>query len=1104
MNDNDPTRTSPPEEAATRSRPAASLPSANATASLSPPVTGTGATISAVGDGSAAAHSEVPDVPGYELGEEVGRGAMGVVYKARNLRLNRTVALKMVLTEQGDSRRMIRFLAEAEAVAAVKHPHVVQVFEFGEATGRPFIAFEYLSGDKLTTRLGTPLLPKDAAELLAKIARGVAAAHDQGIVHRDLKPSNILFDEANVPKVTDFGLAKRGSVSDLTATQAVMGTPAYMAPEQASGNAKFVGPQADVWALGVILYESLTGARPFEADDVQGLLARVIMADPVPPRKRLSAIPRDVELICLKCLSKQPHERYPTAKELADDLDRFVRGEPISVRPAGALVRSYKWVKRNKVVSGATAAVVLALLVGAGISLGFGLEANKQADEAKKQKKEADDAAAREKGETARANREKQDAINARNELGRKTDELNSALARALLGPMLSGDRETRLTPYERAVLWELTVWRGTPVPIKFLAEGTSSPLSSRQLECRAEFAFHAAIGLAPDVWGQADRMLLARFDAPGTTQEQRRSLAIACARAGVFSTPTADRAGAALAVELVAVACNPHFIRRTDEPLADSCAPGPKSLFARESELRALADCLVTVGRRMSPSGAQSVAETLLEAMRNDQWQHSVHLRELARALSGVVGCLESEKASGICDRAVKSLAPPAGYKAHSNPWELAEGLSVVAVRMEPEQAAQMLLSKIAATDNPSTLRQLAFGLASVATRLSPNKAAEVCDSAARHLAQQIGQANYLTELAEGLSALAQYLTPERAAMVCRAPAEVISQAILKYEQSERRHPSSLREQISGLALLVKRLEPEAAVRVLTDTLLRSRRDETHLELAQLFSRVLTRLEPHRAAIACNIVADHLIDFATKHAFESSRRRVAEALAVVVANQSPATAAELLADTLTMQRANYYRFLSPRGLATKTAVRGARASLGLTGEDQVLDAIQTDDTLPDLNAGLEVVAQLAVRTESLRVERIFIEASKKTRSSRDVESINSALNTLRFWTSPTADNPAIRAQTALDTYSYPQFPALRTLIHPQVQLRPKPLPAQDLVELLKHPFCVGEARRAVLDALEFTYKRSFKDQWEFVEYAQKHQPQLDLLTPPKRPEPKP
>ena len=224
-------------------------------------------------------HVKVPppttaEYAGYEILSELGRGGMGVVYKARDLKLNRLVALKVVRGHV-DRRELIRFLAEAEAAAAVKHPNVVQVYACGEDRGRPFLVLEYCPGGTLIERLAALRSdPRAAVEVLAKVAAGVAAAHEAGVVHRDLKPSNVLFDEAGEPRVADFGLAKLGT-SDLTATGAVMGTPAYMCPEQAEGRTKFVGPQADVWALGVILYEALTGRRPFDGADISEILRRV-------------------------------------------------------------------------------------------------------------------------------------------------------------------------------------------------------------------------------------------------------------------------------------------------------------------------------------------------------------------------------------------------------------------------------------------------------------------------------------------------------------------------------------------------------------------------------------------------------------------------------------------------------------------------------------------------------------------------------------------------------------------------------------------------------------------------------------------------------------
>jgi hypothetical protein len=279
----------------------------------------------------------VPEVPGYEILGELGRGGMGVVYRARQMSLNREVALKMLPGTFAEPHEIIRFLQEAEVIAAVKHPHVVQVYDYGQCGSRPYFAMEYLGGGSLVglIRNAGKLSPTTAAELVEKIARGVQAAHDLGIVHRDIKPQNVLLGEDGEPKVTDFGLAKRGGRTDLTRTGAVMGTPHYMAPEQAAGKTKFVGPAADIYALGVILYECLTGRTPFTAEDTVQLLVKVVEDEPTPIRQHVPNVPRDLEAICLKCLRKEPHARYSTAEDLADDLRRFLSGEPVEARSTG-------------------------------------------------------------------------------------------------------------------------------------------------------------------------------------------------------------------------------------------------------------------------------------------------------------------------------------------------------------------------------------------------------------------------------------------------------------------------------------------------------------------------------------------------------------------------------------------------------------------------------------------------------------------------------------------------------------------------------------------------------------------------------------------------
>ena len=366
---------------------------------------------------------KMPYINGYVVQEEIGRGGSGVVYRGLHRRLRRTVAIKTLPTIGHSERGSVeRFQREAESLARLQHPNIVQIFEAGESAGIPFLAIEFVDGPTLSQYLHTnPVSVKTAAAIMQTLARATHYAHLQGVVHRDLKPGNVLLSrlktpeeqkswipgqsgvdsisgaiplECGVPKIADFGLAKLvatpSEFEEQTRHGTVLGTICYMSPEQSTGAIEAIGPATDIYSLGVILYEMLVGRPPFRAANPVETLRLVQQEEPLPPGQLLPSLPKDLETICLKCLAKDPAKRYPTAEELAEELARFLRGEPILARPVGRMERVARWARRNPAIAGAMVAAVLSMTSGTGVSVWYAFLADANAAKEKQARQEVE------------------------------------------------------------------------------------------------------------------------------------------------------------------------------------------------------------------------------------------------------------------------------------------------------------------------------------------------------------------------------------------------------------------------------------------------------------------------------------------------------------------------------------------------------------------------------------------------------------------------------------------------------------------------------------------------------------------------------------------
>jgi hypothetical protein len=1080
----------------------------------------------------------LPHVPGYEVEALIGRGGMGVVYKARHLALKRTVALKMLHTGYSQRGHGARFRAEAEAIARLQHPNIVQIHDVGEADARPFIALEYVAGGSLAQRLaGQRLPPRDAACLVAALAQAMHLAHSRNLVHRDLKPANVLLQKdegrstkderelpssscfilhpsAFVPKITDFGLVRQlDADSGQTLPGEVMGTPSYMAPEQAEGRAHAVGPAADVYALGAILYECLTGRPPFEGANSLEILEQVRSRDPAAPSSVNRQVPRDLETICLKCLRKEPERRYSSAQELADDLGRFARGEPVAARPVGRFERVAKWMRRNPAVACLGTVAALALVVGTVVSLLFGVEARRKAEALEEQTIQLQ-AQTRAAQENARRAEEKE------KEVGR-------VLQSGLLIPI--GRSQARLEDLlDDAEADAMRQLRAAPAPLRvhFLETALRDPETARRVGRRADWVVQAIVGCDRALRADVASLLVRRIQEPATPQD----VVVACARFGVAAN-LADPAWAERSADALLVALCDPLIDRNDYPTlaaalaavserlpparaADHAARGLdvfltrlQNPVSRTLAYQQLVPAVVAISPGLDAAAAARGAEALGTMIRQPD-SAQVYWPGLVTSLAAVCRRLPASDAAAHLHRTVDFI-----IEAHDTTEEKdkshypvhAQALGTLCGKLDAARASRTAGAIISILGDGPTFggfksEFIAYGyIASVLTKVAEHLDASGGQRAAADLILVLRKSGNIVvskeELRTALVAVCNRLDAAGAVRVADAMA-----AAARDPQTSVLVRTLFAD---ALAALVGRLTPDQAASLesaLIDSLLADLADAKSQQfrgfLGQALATACGRPGATEAPRAAEALGAAIRDPQTPLA---TLKPLAAALAVVSgrlpskeasshANQAVDALDSLwVAKTAPLDRASIAEALA----ALWTCLGPTAATAGATrAAADFEDALRDSKAAPNEIAGL-AMALSAVYTHFDSAERrgranavaeILVAALGKPRNeSFTISRLSEALASLCAHQDRAG---AVRAANALlailDDPNDSNFRFyLPSKMFKTIAAR---LDERDLQRLLDHPLAAGPLRRALLEVVGGSKNRSFRNTWDYLD----------------------
>jgi hypothetical protein len=1075
----------------------------------------------------------LPAVPGYEVLGVLGRGGMGVVYQARQVALGRVVALKMIRDGVlAGPRERARFRAEAKAVARLQHPNIVQVHDLGEQDGRPFFSLELCQGGSLDKKLaGKPMVPRKAARLIEILARAVQAAHQAGVLHRDLKPANVLLTRDNVPKITDFGLAKQLGEPGPTCSGAILGTPAYMAPEQAGGKSREVGPAADVYALGAILYECLTGRPPFRGETPLDILRQVMSDAPEPPRRLRPDVPAALESICLHCLQKQPSRRYPTAAALAADLQCFLADRPTVARPIRKGARASRWLRRRSVVAALSAALLLLVLGGTAAVIAWRMQVMSNTEKA-----EADA-------------RERQAAERAAEAEERKVAELLRAL----------GQDGGALPSTERAAFRDLAA-AGDRVRLRFLEKGLQQPDTAARLGRRSARVVQAVVGLNTARREKASELVLAGLSDERADPQVRQACLFLGTALGLDGREVFCRAGMKVAAAALTRTADPHDLANLAEAIGWSSAfrrsSAPDRLKAelqpanreRERLAAVAAGCLLDALPRattpqtqaavmrglaalapcLTPNDAAVLVDRLPGAMA--QTGDAQVLAALVRAVGVLAGRLEQEQKERVGGEAAARLHQAAILLLTGDPKllaEIARAMAMLPGRQAAEQSEQLaglLLSIVHLRPDPAALVEVARGVFVLVDRLEPDKGAALAAAAANQLLGALfrsGMAGLrrvpvapgipvaagpadpgaVYRLVQALDRLAERLP---AGEDKRAPAGTAAGMLTAaaFQGTSAAVADALARTVVRFSGQLSSAKAEELVRQLLNVMGRAADPHVLAGLVRAVAALAARLPPDRSVRLDAALAGRLLDALDTAADPYSLAGLGEAVAVLLVHGpgGPATGGRLTAaldrllGVLGRTADPYARIALGHAVAALAGcagpARGARPVAAAV--DSLLDAMaRTDepDTLADL---LPATAALFGRLDPQQRRKPAAAAMRRAFEvpaalGREAEALAAEL--------PSSDLAILLGDPACVDQG-------RRLLLRELAVRiGPPLPAGEGVAaacaaLPADPFLAAAAMSCGAGLYPGGH-RPFAGVWEAVDYLRAHHPEFDLSGPP-------